>query len=147
MWTDLSRPAYRTSLVIILILVPLQRESFLSKRLIEQFEVKKQLSELRRMKKDFYIERQHRRDEYQKQQSNRRMAEIQARIEAFESAKDKMMEERRKLNLENEQLKMSIRGAMNRMTLTKKWDEDEIRKLVEKEGATLELPRVNSKQG
>ena len=108
-----------------------QRAEQQRKRIIEQFELKKQMSEMRKLKKDYLIERQKRRKDYEAEQSNRRLAEMTARIQAFETVKERMLLERRNLNLQNEHLKMSIKEAMRRMRISKKWDEGEIEKLLD----------------
>jgi hypothetical protein len=108
-----------------------QRAEQQRRRIIEQFELKKQMSEMRKLKKDYLIERQKRRKDYEAEQSNRRLAEMTARIQAFETVKERMLLERRNLNLQNEHLKMSIKEAMRRMRISKKWDEGEIEKLLD----------------
>lgn len=108
-----------------------QRAELQRRRIIQQFEMKKQMSEMRKLKKDYLIERQKRRKEYEAELSTRRLAEMTARIQAFETVKEKMLLERRNLNLQNEHLKMSIKEAMRRMRISKKWDEGEIEKLLE----------------
>lgn len=109
-----------------------QRAEFHRKRLHEEVQKRRHLSELKQLKKDYYIERQRRRDEYRKEQSARKLGEISERLEAFEAVKEKMVQERLHLTAESEQLKISIKEAMHRMRVTKKWNEEEIMRLVGK---------------
>ena len=108
-----------------------QRAETQRKRIIDQFELKKQMTELRQLKKDYLVERQKRRQEFEAQMSTQRLADVTARIEAFETVKERMLQERRNLNLQNEQLKISIKEAMRRMRISKKWDEGEIERILE----------------
>jgi len=108
-----------------------QRAELQRRRIVDQFEMKKQMSEMRKLKKDYLIERQKRRKDYEAELSTRRLAEMTARIQAFETVKERMLLERRNLNLQNEHLKMSIKEAMRRMRISKKWDEGEIEKLLD----------------
>ena len=111
-----------------------RRAEMQRKKLSDEFAMRKHLTELKGLKKDYYIERQRRRDEYKSEQSSRKLLDLSARLDAFEAVKDKMAQGRLQLSMESEQLKLSIKGAMQRMMVTKKWDEEEIMRMVGRGG-------------
>jgi hypothetical protein len=88
----------------------------------EKIEVKKHEELLRGLKKEWNVCRKRLKEDYQQQQVKESIREDDRRIAQFLKARDRMIQQRLEFNTQHTLQKYEIKEALNRMTVTKKWD-------------------------
>jgi hypothetical protein len=108
-----------------------QRVEQQKKRLSDHVELKKHISMLKSMKKEWNVKRQKRREEYLKTLNELKMQGDEERIQKFMTEKERMLKLRSDINSENQLQKTKIKQSLYQMAVTKRWDPSQLKQIVE----------------
>lgn len=101
------------------------------KVLNDHVELKKHISMLKGMKKEWNVKRQKRKEDYLKTLSELKMQDDEERIQKFMRQKEQMLKMRSEINTENQMQQTKIKQTLYHMAISKKWDPNQLKSIIE----------------